>query len=144
MKVSQIAQVPPPMVQADVTVKDAIPDMSIKCGCAIAVMDGERFVGTISHEDILMRVLAIGLDVATTKVRDVMRTPVETVTGDTDAKEAVKRMYAHGRCYLGVVDDAGMLKGWLGLCDLFKEREEDLSREMDSVVSYLAADSPGG
>ena len=144
MKVSKLAQVPPPMVQADSTVKEAIPNMNVTCGCGVAVMDGGTFVGTLSRNDVLMRVAAGGIDVATATVRAVMHPPVETVTGDTDVKDAVKKMYANGRCYLGVVDDAGALKGWLTLCDLSREREDDLSHEMDSIVSYLAADGPGG
>jgi hypothetical protein len=59
-------------------------------------------------------------------------------------QEAVKKLYAHGDCYLGVVDDVGALKGWLNLCCLFKEREDWLGHQMDSIVSYLAADGPGG
>ena len=59
-------------------------------------------------------------------------------------QEAVKKLYAHGHGYLGVVDDVGALKGWLNLCCLFKEREDWLRHEMGSIVSYLAADGPGG
>lgn len=144
MRVDKIAQVPPPMVQADTTVKVAIPHMKIGCGCGVAVMDGDQFVGTVSLNNILMRVAAGGLDVDTTTVRDVMHPPVDTVTADTDAKAAVKKMHASGLCYLGVVDTAGALTGWLNLCDLFKVREDGLEHEMDSIISYLAADGPGG
>jgi len=144
MNVSRIATVPPPTVQADSSVKDAIPRMSSRCGCGVAVMDGETFVGTLSRDDVMLRVIADGMDVAATKVRAVMHPPVETVRGDTDARDALKQMYAQGRCYLGVVDDAGALTGWLAICNLFQEREDDLSQQMDSIVSYLAADNPGG
>ena len=144
MKVERIAQVPPPMVQANTTVKAAIPHMKIGCGWGVAVMDGDQFVGTVSLNDILMRVAVGNIDVATATVREVMHPPVETVSGDMEAKEARKKMHGLGHCYLGAVDDAGPLKGWLNLCDLFKEREEGLDHEMDSIVSYLAADGPGG
>jgi CBS domain-containing protein len=144
MKVETIATVPPPTVQADSTVKDAIPSMTSRCGCGVAVLDGTAFVGTLSRDDVMLRVLAQGLNVATTKVRDVMHPPVETVPAGTEASEALKKMYAQGRCYLGVVDDQGSLAGWLAICNLFQEREEDLGKQMDSIVSYLAADNPGG
>ncbi len=144
MKVAKIAQMPPPTVQADSAVKDAIPMMNSSCGCGVAVLDGDRFVGTLSRDDVLLRVATHGMDVKTTTVRSVMHPPVETVTEETDAKEALRKMHAQGRCYLGVVDEHGALKGWLAICDLFKEREDDLSHQMDSIVSYLAADNPGG
>ncbi len=144
MRVDKIAQVPPPMVQADTKVKAAIPHMKISCGCGVAVMDGDQFVGTVSLNDILMRVAGAGLNVETTTIREVMHPPVETVRADTDAKEAVKKMHSSGLCYLGVVDEAGALKGWLNMCDLTKERAEGLDHEMNSLISYLAADGPGG
>ena len=144
MKVSKIAQVPPPTVQADSMVKDAIPMMNSSCGCGVAVLDGDTFVGTLSRDDVLLRVATHGMDVQTRPVRTVMHPPVETVSIDTDAREALRKMHAQGRCYLGVVDGSGALKGWLAICDLFKEREEDLSHQMDAIVSYLAADNPGG
>jgi len=144
MKVSKIAQVPPPIVQADSMVKDAIPLMNSSCGCGVAVLDGTAFVGTLSRDDVLLRVATHGMDVHTTTVRSVMHPPVETVLAETDAKEALRKMHAQGRCYLGVVDERGTLTGWLAICDLFKEREEDLSHQMDAIVSYLAADNPGG
>lgn len=144
MKVISIAQVPPPTVQADSMIRDAIPKMSARCGCGVAVLDGDRFVGTLSRDNVMLRVVADGLDPASTRVRTVMHEPVGTVTGDTDATEALRKMHAQGRCYLGVVDGAGSLQGWLAICDLFKECEDDLSQQMDSIVSYLAADSPGG
>ena len=143
MKVIKIAQVPPPTVQADATVKDAIPKMTSKCGCGVAVLDGETLVGSLSRDDVMLRVIGTGLRPEETRVRDVML-PAATVTEDTEGREALKAMYAGGKCFLGVVDSKGTLTGWLALCNLFQEREEDLTHQMDSLASYMAADSPGG
>jgi hypothetical protein len=70
--------------------------------------------------------------------------PAESVTTDTEAKDALESMRASGKCFLAVVDKDGTLKGWLALCHLFREREEDLTHQLDSLASYLAADGPGG
>jgi CBS domain-containing protein len=144
MKVAKIAQIPPPTVQADSIVKDAIPKMNSRCGCGVAVLDGDQFVGTLSRDDVLFRIAADDLDVKTATVRSIMHPPVETVTGETLAKEALRKMRKLGRCYLGVVDANGTLTGWLAISDLFKEREQELGHQMNSIVSYLAADNPGG
>jgi CBS domain-containing protein len=144
MKVIKIAQVPPPAVSITATVKEAVPIMGSEQGCALAVMDGEKLAGTLSKEDVIKRVVAEGLDPNTTRVGDVMRSPAETISVDTEAAEALKLMLSHGRCYYPVVDRQGALKGWLALCHLFQNHVEDLGRELESLESYLSADGPGG
>ena len=143
MKVLKIAQVPPPTVQSSATIKEAIPLMGSRCGCGVAVLDGETLVGSLSRDTVMLRVIGAGLDVNTTTVRDVMG-PAATVSDDTDAKDALQAMHAKGQCFLGVVDDKGSLQGWLAICDLFQEREGDLTHQLDSLASYIGADGPGG
>jgi predicted transcriptional regulator len=144
MKVIKIAQIPPPVVPITATIKQAIPIMGSEQGCALAVMDGDRLAGTLSKEEVMKRVLAEGLNPDTTKVSEVMRSPAETISVDTEAAEALKMMFSNGRCYYPVVDQLGAIKGWLALCNLFKNHVEDLGRELDALESYLSADGPGG
>jgi hypothetical protein len=73
-----------------------------------------------------------------------MNVPAETVTTETETDEALKQMFARKKCYLGIVDNNGTLKGWLAICNLFQDHVEDLSRELDSLASYISADGPGG
>ncbi len=144
MKVIRIAQIPPPTVSIASSVKEAIPAMGSAQGCAVAVMDGDRLVGTLSKDEVVKRVLAEGLDPVTAKVGDVMSSPAETIQADTDTGEALKLMFTNRRCYYPVVDEQGALKGWIALCQLFQDHVEDLGRELDSLESYLSADGPGG
>ncbi len=144
MKVIKIAKVPPPTVQTEATIQEAIPSMGSVHGCAIAVLDGRRLVGTISRDEVLRRVVGSGMNPETTKVREVMNAPAETISADAEADEAMKWMFANRKCYLGVVDSAGDLKGWLAICDLFQDHVEDLNRELDSLTAYFSADGPGG
>jgi predicted transcriptional regulator len=144
LKVIKIAQVPPPAVSMHATVKQAIPIMGSEQGCALAVMDGERLAGTLSKDEVLTRVVAAGLDPATTKVGDVMTAPAETVTVDTETGEALKLMFSRRCCYFPVVDHQGAVKGWLALCHLFQNHVEDMGRELDALEAYLSADGPGG
>lgn len=144
MQVIKIAQVPPPTVQIDTTIKDAVPVMASRHGCAVAVLDGERLVGTISRDDVLERVVGAGLDPATTRVSDLMHSPAETVPSGTDTEQALRWMFDNKKCYLGIVDAEGRLKGWLAICSLFQDHVQDLTRELDSLVAYYSADGPGG
>ena len=144
MKVIKIAQVPPPTVQVDATVKEAIPAMGSSHGCGMAVLDGDRLVGTLSRDDVLQRVIGQGLNPETTRVREVMNPPAEIVAADMEAGEALKVMFERKKCYLGVVDRQGLLQGWLAICALFQDQVEDLNRELDSLAAYVGADGPGG
>lgn len=145
MKAIKIAQVPPPAVQVTDTVKRAIPIMGNDEGCGIAVLDGDRLVGTISKEDVMLRVVAEGLDPAATGVREVMTSPPrKTILPDTDADEALRLMFDNKQCYLPIVDEASRLRGWISICHLFRNHVDDLKNEIESLASYMAADGPGG
>jgi len=144
MKVIKIAQVPPPTVQINATIKEAIPAMGSQHGCAVAVLDGIRLAGTLSRDDVMLRVIGAGLNPETTKVSQIMNVPAETVTIETETDEALKLMFARKKCYLGIVDQNGTLKGWLAICNLFQDHVDDLTRELDSLASFISADGPGG
>ncbi len=144
MKVIKIAQVPPPVVPITATIRQAIPIMGSDQGCALAVMDGERLAGTLSKEDVLKRVIGEGLSPDTTRVGEVMTSPAESIRTDTETGDALKLMFARGRCYFPVVDPQGTLQGWLALCHLFRNHVEDMGHELDALEAYLSADGPGG
>lgn len=144
MKVMKIAQVPPPTVQINATIKEAIPAMGSRHGCAVAVMEGNRLAGTLSRDDVMLRVIGAGLNPETTSVAQVMNAPAETVTTDTETDAALKLMFERRKCYLGIVDESGTLKGWLAICNLFQDHVEDLTRELDSLAAFISADGPGG
>jgi CBS domain-containing protein len=144
MKVIKIAQVPPPTVQVTASIKEAVPAMGSKHGCAIAVLDGDRLVGTISRDDVLHHVIGGGLSAETTRVGDIMNSPAETVPIGTETDAALRWMFENKKCYLGVVDDDGKLKGWLAICNLFQDHVQDMTQELDSLVAYYSADGAGG
>ena len=144
MKAIKIAQVPPPTLPITATVKQAVAALGSERGCAVAVMDGSRLAGTLSKDDVLLRVVGGGLNPETTTVREVMNSRVRTVTPETKAEEALKLMMSYRQCYLPVVDSEGRLKGWLAICHLFQNQLEEMSGELDSLEAYICADGPGG
>ena len=144
MKVMKIAQVPPPTVQASSSIKEAIPAMGSGNGCGVAVLDGTRLAGTLSRDDVVVRVIGSGLNPETTKVSEVMNEAPDVVSTDTETDEALKLMFDRKKCYLAIVDQQGALKGWLAICSLFQDHVADLTQELDSLASYISADGPGG
>jgi predicted transcriptional regulator len=57
MKIMKIAVVPPPSIQRDCTIRDAVPLLERHHGCAVAVMDGERIAGVLSKDDIFKSIV---------------------------------------------------------------------------------------
>jgi predicted transcriptional regulator len=135
MKAMKIATVPPPSVQAECTVKEALPALTRQHGCTLAVMEGDRLVGTLSKDDVLSKTISMGLDPAYTKVGQVMNSQAAaTISIDAEAKEALAWMLSNRKCYLGLVDNEGILRGWLAICALVEYGIEDLARELDSLA----------
>ena len=144
MEVIKAARVPAPSIPANLSVKEAIPRIRNDAGCAIAVVDGKRLLGTISKDDVLKKVVAKGLDPTKTLVRDVMRAPKVVIDPAIDTREALKLMLEKGQCYLPIVEKSGDLVGWLAVCNLFEKQVDDLDEQLDTLASYIGADGPGG
>ena len=78
------------------------------CGC-ILVMEDERLLGIFTERDLLVRVVAQGLEPARTKLRDIMTTDLETIDAEEPVEEAIRRMDEGGFRHLPVVDGERVL-----------------------------------
>jgi len=144
MRVIRLAQVPPPAVAMEATIREAIPTISSRHGCAVGVVADGRLVGTLSKEDILRRVVEPGRDPGATTVGEVMTTPPMSVPTDHDSRAALALMLDRHQCYLPVVGVAGELRGWLSMCELLQDSVEELERHLQSMAAYTGADGAGG
>src|SRR3712207_5153919 len=61
------------------------------CG-SILIIEDRRLLGIFTERDLLVRVAAVGLDLKTTKLRDVMTTDPEFIGAEEPVEEAVRRM----------------------------------------------------
>lgn len=81
--------------------------------------DGDRVpVGIVTDRDIVVEVLANGLDLAETKVAEIMSSKLVIAGAEEDSSDAVERMRLHGVRRLPVVDHAGRLMGIVTLDDM--------------------------
>ena len=71
---------------------------------AVLVTEGERLVGILTERDVVFRVVARGLDVAVTKVREIMTPSPQTVEPDKPFGFALLLMHKHGFRHLPVVE----------------------------------------
>jgi CBS domain-containing protein len=127
------------------SVADAIHQMLEHRVGAVAVVDEDwRVAGMFTERDVLRKFALSRLDPETTKVRDLMTTPVEMATQNTGVGEALTIMLERHFRHMPVADDNGKLLGILSIRHLLEWRVDDLSRELESLEQYVSNDGPGG
>ena len=85
---------------------------------ALPVGSATRLEGIVTDRDILYRVVARGLDPATTAVRDVLSRPVITCREDDTLQAVMDLMAANHIRRLPVQNGAGGVAGWITLADI--------------------------
>jgi CBS domain-containing protein len=96
--------------------------------------DDRAPIGIITDRDIIVEVLATGLDPAKTRVGDVIRRPVAIAHQDEDASQALEQMRTHGIRRIPVVDRAGRLTGIITADDMLKWLAVQAARLVQSVA----------
>ena len=101
----------PTYIDVDLTVADAAAAMSEQDFGALPVCNGEgELQGVITDRDIVVKVIAAGLDPNTTTVGDVTGTvEVVTIGADDSAEEAIRTMKDHGVRRLPVIDGTDLV-----------------------------------
>ena len=110
-----------PAVTADVTLRDALFEMTDKGLGMTAIVDAANSILGIYTDGDLRRTLDAGADVRTTLIRDVMHTNCKTTHPDVLAAEALRILEENKITSLLVSDDGGTLIGALNIHDLFRE-----------------------
>lgn len=88
---------------------------------SVPIVDGQKVVGIITDRDIVLRAVAHGKDIRSTKAHECMTQPVTTASGDTDAHAAADLMAQKQIRRLPVVD-GDRLVGIVALGDLATEQ----------------------
>ena len=147
MDLLKIAHVPPATVEAGQAVLDAVRMMAQEGVGAVAVLEkGEmtELCGVFTERDVMLRVVLQKLDPEHTKVRDVMTSPVATISEDLTAEEAFNQMVERHMRHLAIVSKDGVFLGMLSIRNLLEHLVEDLQRELHSLDQYMSNDGPGG
>ncbi len=144
MGLLRIASVPAVIVSPDDPVLEAVRRMHERNVGASAVVENGRLAGVFTERDVMNRVVLDRRDPETTPVRDVMTKDVVTAKRDMPYGEALQLMVGRHFRHIPVLDDDGKVVGILSARDLYEHAVERLSDELNAVVSYFAADGPGG
>jgi CBS domain-containing protein len=109
---------------------------------AVPVVDGDRVAGIFTERDVLSRVVATGVDPATTPVSSVMSTSL-VVAEINEAHDVCLRRMQQARVRHLLVLQEGRLAGILSVRDLLAleldERDEAITL-LNAYVHYIPAD----
>ncbi len=144
MRVSKLAQCPPPTVAPNATVYQAVRTMEQAKVGAVAVVDKGKLVGVLSERDVMLRVVAARRSAERTKVRAAMTSPVKTVRPDCEANEALSIMVANHIRHVVVVNQSGKVLGIASSRDVFQAQVESLDDQKHTLEAYIGHDGPGG
>lgn len=144
MNLLKLAVVPPITVTPDTTVLEAVEKMDTGNVGAVAIVDENGVAGILTERDVVRRVTIKGKPPETTKVYEVMTSPVEVAHPDTDPSEALSTMAAKNFRHLPIVDANNQIEGMLSLRYLLNRMVHDLSQELQALDAYIKADGPGG
>ncbi len=144
MSLLKIAHVPPPAVEPGSSVLHAVEVMAEEGVGAVAVSEAGELRGIFTERDVMLRVVLKTLRPQDTKVSEVMTSPVETISEETTAEEALNHMLDRHLRHLPIVDANRKLLGMISLRSLLEHMVEDLSHELHSLDQYLLNDGPGG
>jgi CBS domain-containing protein len=105
-------------VEPDASVSDVAQLMMSQGVGDVIVAENLKPLGILTDRDLVARVLAPALDPGSTLVREVMTSPVVTITRNEDLAGAIALMDRHGIRRLPIVDEEGRLASILTLDDI--------------------------
>jgi CBS domain-containing protein len=98
---------------------------------------GAKPVGILTDRDIVLEILAEGVDLGTVSIGDVMSYELVTVTEDTKLIDTIKLMRDKGVRRIPVVNQQGELEGLLSVDDILELLAEQLTDIVDLINKEL-------
>jgi len=123
-------------VEPQASVLDAIRLMAEHHVGALLVMRGQALEGIVSERDYARKVILRGRSSADTPVRDIMSTPVLTVSLETSVGECMQLMTDRHVRHLPVVDGARVV-GMVSIGDLVKAVIAEQQQQIEQLESYI-------
>jgi CBS domain-containing protein len=123
-------------VEPQASVLDAIRLMAEHHVGALLVMRGATLEGIVSERDYARKVILRGRSSADTPVRDIMSSPVLTVSLETSVQQCMQLVTDRRVRHLPVVD-GGRVVGMVSIGDLVKAVIADQQKQIEQLESYI-------
>jgi CBS domain-containing protein len=140
MKISKAMHPKATWASADTSVKDVARMMEKNDIGAVPIGQNDKLIGMLTDRDIALRVVARGLDPATTTAKDVMTKGIVWCRLSSTVEDAIHLMEQKQIRRLPVIDDDKRLVGMLSLGDI----AHSVSRELSGEVLHAVADHHDG
>ena len=124
-------------IHSGASVLEAIGIMSQANVGALVVQDGDQPEGIFTERDYLRKIALKGRSSSDTPLRDVMSSPLITVTTSESSDVAMETM-TECRCRHLVVIEGGKMIGIVSLGDLVKYMLEEKQVEVEQLARYVA------
>ena len=128
-------------VGLDTTVEDAVKEMNQREIGFLMILSSSQLAGVFSERDVLVRVVAAGVDPKTTKMSEVMSTNLRTITPEDTAEKALEVMTEHRCRHLPVMRDDQLI-GLLSIGDVTRWIARTHQLEADHLRNYVTG-TPG-
>ena len=129
-------------IDADASVYEALVLMAEKRIGALLAMQGSALVGILSERDYARKVILAGLSSKEVKVRDIMSSPVITVTRKTTIDECMHHMTKR-RCRHLPVIEGGKVVAVVSLGDVVHWIIKFQDRTIHDLEDYISGEYPG-
>jgi CBS domain-containing protein len=103
---------------------------------ALLVMKGEILAGIVSERDYARKVILLGRSSSDTPVRDIMTTPVLTVSPETSVEQCMQLVTDKRVRHLPVLE-AGRVIGMVSIGDLVKAVIAAQQQQIEQLESYI-------
>jgi CBS domain-containing protein len=123
-------------VDPDAPVLDAIKQMAEHSVGALLVMRDEQLLGVVSERDYARKVILKGFASSETPVRQIMTSPVTTVSPDKSVRDCMRIMSEKRFRHLPVVDRDRVL-GVLSIGDLVRAVLEEQQQTIEELERYI-------
>jgi CBS-domain-containing membrane protein len=143
MKCSEVMTSDPRFCLTSETASDAARLMKSEDVGPIPIVDDRQtrvLKGIVTDRDLVLKVMAEGLDPKTTLLADVMTTDVTTCRADDDADKAIELMQEHQVRRIPIVDGDTRLVGIISQADVATRVDEpDKTAEVVEEISKAAS-----
>jgi CBS domain-containing protein len=124
-------------IRSNASVREAIGIMSEANVGALIIQDGDQPDGIFTERDYLRKIALKGRSSSNTPLRDVMSSPLITVS-TTDSSEVAMETMTECRCRHLVVTENDEMVGVISLGDLVKHMLQEKEAEVEQLAHYIA------
>ncbi len=124
-------------INAEATITNAAEKMKSFDIGVLPVMNEDEVVGIITDRDIVVRVIAEGLDPQSTQVKRAMTTEIFSCPEDMDIEDAAKLMEDRQVHRLLVLGEEGAVTGILSIGDIARKTEQDQDHLVHELVEKI-------